>query len=172
MFLLTLFQSHTEAVGAGYTALMCIPQFLLPSGLGVFFLKRADRIANSILKKTGVHAEDTVLPVINGDFGGLAFSLLGVFMLASAIPGVLQDLAAWFQMKAVETTYMSVDAANFWRDRFPAIVYHIAALGFSLFVFLRAKSIATFVDSIRRAGVASAVPPEAYPDSSSGTDEK
>lgn len=139
---------------AGYTALMCIPQFILPLGLGIFLLRKAERIADWILKRANIHPDESVFPVFEGDFGGFAFSLLGIFMMVTTIPGGLQDIAAWFQIKAAETrSILGVGNDHFWSDRFPVVVYHLSSIGFSVFVFLRGKRIAKFVTSIRQAGI-------------------
>jgi len=133
------------------TLLMCIPQFLIPLGFGLFLFIKSERIASWVLLKTGIPSDESIFPVCECDLGSLAFALLGVFLLATTIPGGLREIAVWFQIKAAMAGNISgISDDHFWHDRIPYIIYHISAIGFSLFVFFRSKSISKFVASIRR----------------------
>ena len=136
---------------AGYTALVCIPQFVLPFLLGLFFIRKAQWLADKILSRAG-HIEDQDKQAVNVDYTALPwFSLLGLYMLSTTIPDALRLLAAWFQAKAAETQlYSGISSQGFVQERFPEIVYHVAAIGFATFVFLQGMSVSRFVLSLRK----------------------
>jgi len=153
LLLMTPFVGGQNFSMAGSTLLICIPQFLLSLGFGLFLFIKAERIASWVLLKTGIPPDENIFPVCEGDLGSLAFALLGVFMLATTIPSGLREIAAWFQVKAAIAGNISVlNTYHFWRDHIPNIIYHIAAIGISAFVFFRSKSMAKFVASIRKIG--------------------
>lgn len=84
----------------------------------------------------------------------LAFALLGLYLLGESVPSALSTVGLRFHMKAGESTIFShmngLSFQEFWNIQFPTIVYHIATIGFSLFVFLRGKSLSKFVWSLRK----------------------
>lgn len=149
-FVLSLFLSGGHSDVTGYTAVVCLPQFILPFGLGLFLFWRAGFLADRLLRRCGISADEAVLRY-DDEVPALAFSLLGVFMLVTTLPGAMQDMAAWFQLKAIESrSYVGSAPHDFLRERLPTIIYHLTAIGCALFVFLRGKRIAAFAASLRK----------------------
>jgi hypothetical protein len=140
----------------GFTTLMCIPQFVLLFLLGLFLIRKAPRLGEWMLARAGVAEEQEAGGMSLQDLSFLCFSLLGLYMLSTTVPDGLRTLAAWFQAKAAETQmYSGISSDGFWRQRFPELIYHAAAIGFASFVFIRGRSIGRFVASLRSAGTRS-----------------
>jgi hypothetical protein len=155
LFVMSPFQNGgVEYVG--FTTLMFIPQFVPPFLLGLFLVGKAPRIAQWFLARIEVDGDQEAGSMDFEDLSFLAFSLLGLYMLSTTVPDAFKMFAAWFQAKAAETANISgISSDDFWHQQVPELTYHVIAIGFAVFVFLRGKSISRFVSWLRVAGTKS-----------------
>ncbi len=79
-----------------------------------------------------------------------AFSLLGLFCLINTVPGALHFAADQWLARMPSLSHVVRTQEEFFPNQLPSIVYHVSAVGFSLYVFLHGKKISGFTESLRR----------------------
>ncbi len=135
---------------AGYASIALIPQFVAPLIFGIILVRKSAKISSWLLSNVEVKGEEKIEGLKIEDLSFLLFSLLGLYMISTTFPDALRLFAAWFSYTASSTGTLGYGEDDFWDGRFPEVVYHVAAMSFSAFVFFRGLSISRFVIASRK----------------------
>ncbi len=149
VLLMSLFQTDGLQM-AGFTTLALIPQFAMPLVFGIILIRKSGKIGQWLLSKIEVEEREEIKSMNIEDTSFLLFSVLGLYMISSTFPDGLMLFAAWFSAMAAETSTTGITSDGFWDGRFPEVVYHLSAIGFSCFVFFKGISVSRFVLSLRK----------------------